>query len=90
MMKILLFLYLYEYLRFQCEGLSPFKCSLSRLIHTNEWRTAVLKRIRIIDLFQAGQLDKVIARKKLMSEAMFMKNIWMFMMTVNNRNERND
>ena len=60
---------------FQCEGLSPFKCSLSRLIHTNEWRTAELKRIRFIDLFQAGQLDRAIARKKLMSGAMFMKNV---------------
>ena len=75
MMKILLFLYLYEYLLFQCEDLSLFNSSLSRLIHTNEWRTAELKRIRFIDLFQAGQLDKAIARKKLMSEAMFMKNI---------------
>ena len=73
MMKILLFSYSYEHLHFQCEGLSPFKCSLSRLIHTNEWRTAELKRIRFIDLFQAGQLDRAIARKKLMSEAMFKK-----------------
>ena len=90
MIKILLFSYFYEYRPFQCERLSPFKCSLSRLIHTNEC-TAELERIRFTALFQACRLKRTVARKKkLMTEITSMKNVWMFMMTTDNKNERND
>ena len=67
--------YIFEYLHFKCDRLSPFKCSLSRLIHTNEWTAELRRIVYFIALFQAGQLDRAIARKKFISEAMFMKKV---------------